>query len=121
MKHLKKVRKFKRTKDQRQALIKTMLGSLIMREKITVTESKAKELKSLIDPIINRSKKIKTASQKVGAIRHLSRLLPRVAVIKLSGNFVNRFAKKNSGFCRIVRIASRKSDAARMAIIEFVE
>ncbi|MFC1638213.1 bL17 family ribosomal protein [Patescibacteria group bacterium] len=57
MNHKKVGRKFGRVKKQREAMFNTLLGSLIMREKITTTEAKAKEAKSLIDRIVNKAKK----------------------------------------------------------------
>ena len=121
MKHLRKGRKLKRTKDKRNALLKTMLGSFVMREKIQTTEAKAKELKGLIDQIINKAKSAKKTSKKVSVIRDLKQYLPIMAINKLSGSFIDKFSKRSSGYCRIIKIAARKSDAARMAIIEFVD
>jgi len=120
MRHQKSGRKLGRVKSQRKALFKTMLGSLIMKEKIETTEAKAKELKSKIDRIINKAKKIQAAEKKLSATRDLSSSLPKMAVLKLSGDFISKFEKRNSGYARIIKLAPRKSDGARLAIIEFV-
>lgn len=122
MKHLKKKRILGRDKDQRRALLKTMLGSLILKEKITTTEAKAKELKKFIDPIINRAKKIASndAKKDASVIRELLKRIPQVAVKKLSGEFINKFSERDSGYTRVIKLPARKSDDARMAIIEFV-
>ena len=120
MKHGKKGRKLKRERNQRRALLKTMLGSLIMREKITTTQAKAKELKRLIDPLINRAKKAKNEKEKPNTMRELRIKLPLMAVRKITGNFINRFDSRNSGYTRLIRLAPRKSDAAEIAVIEFV-
>jgi len=120
MKHLKKIREFNRVRKQRKALMKTMLGSLIMREKISTTEAKAKELKKEIDRVINNAKKMKDNSQKVSAIRHLKKSIPQMAIKKLSGDFIEKLASRFSGYTRVIKTGPRKSDNASMAIIEFV-
>lgn len=121
MNHLAKGRKFSRVKKQRVALLKTLLGSLVVREKITTTEAKAKEMKPMIDKLVTKAKKIsKDESKKVAIIRDLRKDLPLVAVKKLSGDFAKRFDSRSSGFVRIIKLEQRKSDSAKMAVIEFV-
>jgi len=120
MKHLKKGRKLGRVKNQRTALFKTLLGSLIMREKIQTTEAKAKEIKGKADKIINTAKKTKTESKKISAIRKLKKELPGLAVQKITGEFLSKFSERTSGYTRIIKLNPRKSDGARIAIIEFV-
>jgi large subunit ribosomal protein L17 len=97
-----------------------MLGSLIMREKITTTEAKAKELKGRIDKIISKAKKTKVAGRKVAVIRDLNTEIPVMAVKKITGEFLLKFDKRSSGYTRIIKLAPRKSDGARVAVIEFV-
>lgn len=120
MKHKKQGRKFGRVRKQRRALIKTLLGSLIMREKIKTTEAKAKEIKSIIDRVINRAKKKLSDKNKVAVARELGKRLPAEAVKKLSGDFLSNFSGRNSGYARVIKLGRRKSDSAEMAIIEFV-
>lgn len=110
-----------RVRKQRKALIKTLLGSLIIKEKIITTEAKAKEIKPLVDKIINKSKKIKASGEnKVAVIRELKKMLPAVAVKKIAGDFLEKFQDRNSGYTRVIKLQQRKSDSARMAVIEFV-
>lgn len=121
MNHLAKGRKFSRVKKVRVALLKTLLGSLIMKEKITTTEAKAKEIKPMIDKIITKVKKVsKDETKKVAIIREIRKELPLMAVKKLSGDFSKKFSDRSSGYTRIIKITQRKSDGARMAVIEFV-
>ena len=121
MQHKAKGRKFGRVRKQRKALFKTLIGSFIMREKITTTEAKAKELAPLTDKIINMAKKTKNGKgNKVVIARELQKRIPAMAAKKMSDNFLERFEKRNSGYTRIIKIARRKSDGARMAVIEFV-
>lgn len=121
MRHLKHGRKLGRERNQRKALFKTLLGSLIMREKIKTTEAKAKEAKSKIDKLINKAKKSASDSLKITAIRELARVLPENAAKKLRGDFLKKFSNRNSGYARVIKLDRRKSDGARMAIIEFVD
>ncbi|GBE17117.1 50S ribosomal protein L17 [bacterium BMS3Abin15] len=121
MKHRKTGRKLSRVKRQREALMKTLLGSLIMSEKIITTEAKAKEAKLLIDKIINKAKKSKADSKlKVSTVRGLKNKIPSGAVDKLRGDFLNKFNKRKSGYTRVVKLPPRKSDSAKIAVIEFV-
>ncbi|MFC1644701.1 50S ribosomal protein L17 [Patescibacteria group bacterium] len=121
MNHQKVGRKFGRVKGQREAMFSTLLGSLIMHEKITTTEAKAKEAKTLIDRIVNKAKKsTKSNDLKVSVIRDLSRKLPKEAVKKLTGEFVKKFDDRNSGYTRVIKLSPRKSDSAKVAVIEFV-
>jgi large subunit ribosomal protein L17 len=121
MKHRVKGRKLSRIRKQRRALIKTLLGSLILREKIKTTEAKAKEIKPLIDRLISQARKYKNDEKnKVIAIRELKKRLPASAAIKLTGDFLNKFGSRTSGYTRINKLSARKSDGARMVVIEFI-
>ena len=92
-----------------------------MRERITTTEAKAKETKLFIDQIINKAKiGRQNTKRRVAIIRDLQGLIPKMASQKLLGDFGTRFDSRTSGYTRVVKLDQRKSDAARMAIIEFV-
>lgn len=92
-----------------------------MKEKITTTEAKAKEIKPMVDKIITKIKKIsKDETKKVAVLRDLRKELPLIAVKKLSGEFSAKFSARTSGYTRIIKMGQRKSDGAEMAVIEFV-
>jgi large subunit ribosomal protein L17 len=121
MRHRHSGRVFGRERNQRRALLKTLLGSLVLRERITTTEAKAKEVKNFIDKIVNKAKTGKNdASRKVAVIRELNGMIPEPAVKKLFGDFSSRFDGRKSGYTRVVKLDQRKSDSAKMAVIEFV-
>ena len=120
MQHKNKTKEFGRTTDQRKALFRTMLGSLIMHEKIETTEAKAKELKNRIFRIINKAKKGKDAAKKLAVRRDLGRFIPEMAIKKITGEFLAKFDGRISGYTRVVKLAPRKSDNARVAIVEFI-
>ena len=122
MKHRKTGRQFGRVRSQRDALIKTMLGSLIIYERIETTEAKAKELKPAIDKLFTLV--LRTAgskNSKMEAFRKLEGKLPVKAIKKLRDELVPRVDGRVSGFTRVVKLAPRKSDGAKMAIIELVD
>ena len=121
MKHKRIGRKFGRVRRQRKALMSILLGNLILEEKIKTTEEKAKEVKSVIDQIINKAKVArKDEAKKIAIIRGLRKDLSSVVVKKLSGDFVERFENRKSGYSRVIKLEPRKSDSAKMAVIEFV-
>jgi large subunit ribosomal protein L17 len=113
MKHLKKYRKFSRTKKQREAMLK-MLGNLFLRGKMTTTLAKAKELKMLAEKIIIRLKK-NPASRLCRAD------LPKNISQEILQEIIQRTASRKSGFLRLIRKGPRLSDGALLAIIEFTD
>ncbi len=122
MKHLKKGRKLSRVRRQRTALKRTLLGSLIMEEKIITTEAKAKEIKPLFDKLVTKVKKSQeTPEKKVAIIRDLKNRIPQKAVNKMMDEkFNQKFKKRSSGYTRIIKLTPRASDSARMAVIEIL-
>lgn len=121
MKHRIAGRTLGRKRNQRKALIKTLLGSLIMFERITTTEAKAKEIKNFVDQIVNKAKDARSnEDKKVALLRQLNQALPAMAAKKMLSDFSDRFVSRTSGYTRVVKLEPRKSDGARMAIIEFV-
>jgi large subunit ribosomal protein L17 len=115
MRHLKKGRKFGRERDQRQALMKSLASSFFMLGRIKTTEAKAKELRPYAEKLITRAKKGKRVDRQI-----LQRTLSHEVVKKLL-NHASAFTGRNGGYTRIVKLGSRKSDSARMAIIELVK
>ena len=91
-----------------------------MQEKIKTTEAKAKELKPMIDKVINKAKRTKDENKKIAVLRDLRTEIPAMAVKKITGEFLDKFSKRGSGYTRIIKLAPRKGDAAKIAIIEFV-
>lgn len=122
MKHQKTGRVLSRNRNQRRALQKTMLGSLILHGRIETTEAKAKELKNAIDRHVNRAKiAVRDSDRRVAALRLLSQSLPKAAVAKLaSKEFQAGLGERESGYTRVMKLESRPGDGARMAVIEFV-
>ena len=116
MRKLKKGRKFSRPRDQRKALIKSLSRELFLREKIKTTEAKAKELKSFAEKFVSRAKKGDLASR-----RYLLRFFSKDIVKKLVNEIAPRYTGRPGGYTRVVKLGPRKSDGAKMAVIELVK
>jgi len=108
-------RKFGRERDQRKALLNGLARALILHEKITTTEAKAKELRRYIEPIVTKSK-----VNSLHVIRLLTRSFSKDVVHKLVRDIGPKYKDRKGGYTRIVKRAPRKIDSAKMAIIEFV-
>ena len=116
MKHYKKGRKLSRQRDQRKALLKNLAAHLILREKIITTEAKAKEIKPFVEKLITKSKK-----NDLSSVRYLSGYLPIKARQKIISQIGPRYQKRAGGYTRIIKLGPRKTDGAKMAIIELIK
>ena len=114
MKHKKSGRKFSREKDQREAMLKIMLGDLLLKKRITTTLAKAKELKMIAEKIIGRTKKPES-------LRQLKSKLPRNIDLKTLCGIALIAAPKESGYSRVIKKGRRLSDSAPMAILEIID
>jgi large subunit ribosomal protein L17 len=123
MKHLKQGRKFGRTKDKRNAMLRILLGDLLIKEKITTTEAKAKELKRISEKIISKAKLAKASNKfvRLAALRSVLSVLPKNINVKKIEEIGKYFSNRDGGYTRVIKLPQRKSDGAKMAIIEFVK
>lgn len=108
-------RKFGRVRNQRQALLNGLSRALILRERINTTEAKARELRRYIEPVITRAQTDTVANR-----RHLVRFFDTVVVRKLMSDIGPRYKERKGGYTRIIKRIPRKTDSARMAVIELV-
>jgi large subunit ribosomal protein L17 len=108
-------RKLGRTSAHRNALFRNQLASLIDKERIITTLPKAKELRPQIERLVTLGK-----TDSVHNRRQAVRIIPNEQVAKLFETIGPRFAERPGGYTRIVKLGSRRGDAAEMAIIEFV-
>jgi len=117
MRHHNKNRKFGRERNQRRALLRSLALSLIVRKKIKTTEAKAKELRPYIEKIVTQARTNTLNSRRI----ILSRLFNRDKEIKkLFDEIAPKYKDRKGGYTRIIKLLPRKSDSAKMAIIEFV-
>lgn len=108
-------RQFKRDTNERKALFKNLISSLILAEKIKTTKEKAKAIKSDIDKIITKAKNGEAAR------RILQSYLIQDAVDKVIQNIAPRFARRQGGYSRITKLGRRLSDNASMVLMEWTE
>jgi len=116
MRKRKKGRKLSRKKDQRRALLKALSSALLLREKIKTTEAKAKEASSYTEKFITIAKKGNLASR-----RRLSCFFSPKIVKKLMAEIAPRYKTRKGGYTRVIKLGPRRSDGARMALIELVK
>jgi large subunit ribosomal protein L17 len=109
-------RKFKRDVDERKALFKGLMSSLILYEKIETTEEKAKAIKGELDKLVTNAKK-----DGVLARRLLSSKLSPEALEKMIKDIAPRFDKRQGGYTRTVRLGKRFGDDAMMVMLEWTE
>lgn len=100
----------------RKALIKNLLNSLILHDKIKTTETKAKEIRPVMERMVTRAK-IDSLHNRREAMKKLP---TKKAVKKLYEVIGPKYKNRKGGYLRIVKMVERKGDGAKMAIIEFV-
>lgn len=121
MKKRKQGRTLSRPKDQHDALLNTMLVSLVKYQSIKTTLAKAKELRPYAEKMLTHAKAAVVAPEmKIAKIRLLGSRLPQTAVKGIMAQAA-LFQERNGGYTRIIKLPVRKSDASEMALIEWVE
>ncbi len=109
-------KKLSRTAGPRRALLRGLLDSIILYERIETTETKAKALAPYFEAQVTRAKK-----QTLSAYRQiLAETINPVAAQKLYYDLVHGFSSRQGGYTRIIKTAPRLGDGAKMAIIELV-
>lgn len=116
MRHRKKGKLFGRVRKQRRSLLKNLGSSLVLRERITTTETKAKALRPYLERVIAKAR-----GETLAGKRYAYRLLSHEAAKTLLRDRIMRFKNSSSGWTRIIKLDQRRKDGARKAIIEFVD
>ena len=111
-----KGRKFGRETDQRRALLRGLMCSLIKYQAITVTLARAKEMRRGTEKLVTIAKKGSLANRRLLISR-----LDNLEAADLLMDVIAPQIKRNSGYLRIERAGFRKGDHAEMATISFVD
>ena len=117
MRHRLGLRKLNRTSAHRLAMLRNMMCSLIKHEAIKTTLPKAKELRRVVEPMITLAKEPTVATKRLA----FNRLRDREVVVKLFNEIGPRFANRNGGYTRILKMGFRVGDNAPMAYMELTE
>ena len=117
MRHRVGGRKLQRTSAHRAALFRNMSAALIKHEQITTTLAKAKELRPYVEKLVTLAKHGGLSNRRLAH----ARLLDDAQLTKLFEVLAARYADRPGGYTRIIKTGPRASDAALMAIIEFVD
>ena len=107
MRHRVGGRKLQRTASHRTALFRNQ----------TTTLAKAKELRPYVEKLVTLAKKGGLANRRLAH----ARLLDDAQLVKLFEVLADRYKNRNGGYTRVIKAGIRMSDAASMAVIEFVD
>ena len=111
-----KGKSFARPKHQRVAMFNSMAGSLFLHGKIQTTEMKAKELRTVAEKFITKAKGGSMSNRKL-----LAESLAPTILKKLIDDVAPQYKDRKGGYTRIMKTGPRKSDGAKMAIIELIK
>jgi large subunit ribosomal protein L17 len=117
MRHGNGYRKLNRTTSHRLAMFRNMANSLLRHEAIKTTLPKAKELRSVVEPLITLGKAPSLANRRLA----FDRLRDREMVGKLFEVIGPRYTKRNGGYMRILKMGFRIGDNAPMAYVELMD
>ena len=117
MRHRVGGRKLQRTSSHRTALFRNQSAALIKHEQIRTTLAKAKELRPYVEKLVTLAKKGGLSNRRLAH----TRLMDDAQLVKLFDVLATRYADRNGGYIRIIKAGIRASDAAPMAVIEFVD
>ena len=117
MRHRITGRRLGRSSGHRRALYRNLVTDLLGYEKITTTEAKAKEVRSLADKMITLGKKGGLHARR----QALAFILDEKTVEKVFSDLAPRYAERNGGYTRLVKLGSRLGDGALMVRLELVE
>ncbi|MFM2331035.1 MAG: hypothetical protein RLZZ26_542 [Candidatus Parcubacteria bacterium] len=112
-----KAKTFHREAGQRRALIKSLARSLVLEERISTTEAKAKAVRPFVERLVSYAKKNTLASRRLA----ITKLGDKDAVKKLFATIGPRYEKRSGGYLRITKRLTRgANDARKLAYISFV-
>ncbi|HEX2803992.1 MAG TPA: 50S ribosomal protein L17 [Sphingomicrobium sp.] len=117
MRHRVGGRKLQRTSSHRAAMFRNMAAALIKHEQITTTTAKAKELRPYVEKLVTLAKKGGLSNRRIAH----SRIMDETQERKLFDVIGPRYADRAGGYTRVIKAGIRASDAAAIAIIEFVD
>ena len=117
MRHRKSINHLGRTSAHRKSMLANMASSLILYKRIKTTVSKAKALRTFVEPLITKSKDDSTHARRLV----FSSLQDKNAVSELFREIAPKVGDRPGGYTRILKLDTRIGDNAEMCIIELVD
>jgi large subunit ribosomal protein L17 len=117
MRHGDKIKNLSRTASHRKALLTNLAIELIRHKRIVTTLTKAKALRTWIEPILTKSKSNTTHSRRIV----FSYLQNKEAIKELFDVIAEKIAARPGGYTRIIKLGIRTGDNAEQAMIELVD
>lgn len=117
MRHAKAGRRLGRTTSHRTAMFRNMVTSLLQHERVTTTDAKAKELRSIAEKMITLGKRGDLHAVRLAA----AYIRDKKVVTKLFETIAPRYKERHGGYTRIVKLGQRLGDNAQVSVIELVE
>jgi len=117
MRHRKVGRKFNRTPSHRRAMLRNLATSLFRHGRIETTTAKAKELRPYAERLITLAKRGDLHARRLAA----TKIQDRQVLGALFDDIGPRFAQRPGGYTRILKIGTRKGDAADISLVELVD
>ena len=109
-------RKLGRTSDHRTAMLRAMVTFLFENGKIETTVTRAKEVRAVAEKYITLAKDNNLANRRLA----LAFITKEDVVTKLFNEIAPKYAERNGGYTRIIKMAPRRGDGASQAVIELV-
>ncbi len=122
MQHKRRGRIFGRKRDQRKAFFKSLISALVLKKRIATTEARAKEIRPMVEELLTKAKSATLGNAGAALAKRrqiIARTSPKIAKILIEG-LAPKYSERKGGYTRILKMGVRKSDAARLALIEFV-
>ena len=113
----KKGKRFGKSAAHQKLMLANLAAHLIEAQAITTTEAKAKALRPYVEKLITLAKHGGLSNRRLAQ----SRLMDEAQLAKLFDVLAPRYAGRNGGYTRIIKASIRASDAAPIAVIEFVD
>lgn len=117
MRHSNAGRRLGRTTSHREAMFRNMVTSLLNHEKITTTDAKAKEIRSVTEKMITLGKRGDLHAMRLAA----AYIREKSVVTKLFNTIAPRYKERSGGYTRIIKLGIRQGDTAPISLIELVE
>ncbi|HHV14990.1 MAG TPA: 50S ribosomal protein L17 [Gelria sp.] len=103
--------------DHRRSVLRNSVTSLLDKEKIVTTETRAKEIRRMTDKMITLGKRGDLHARR----QAMSFLNSEAVVYKLFNDLAPRYEERQGGYTRIIKMGNRRGDGAPMAVLELVE